>query len=92
MPGAQNLVDVCYVGTEISPRRTSGQEVAHALVKVGLFSSEELPWYLRWGVEEPGNDNPRGTTNLGMPLNAPLSPPAHLSRKQVEAYEKSSTL
>ena len=35
---------------------------------------EELPWYLHWGVEGPGNDNPRGTTNLGMPLNAPLSP------------------
>lgn len=35
---------------------------------------EEVPWYLRWNVEEPGNDNPRGTTNLGMPLNAPLSP------------------
>jgi hypothetical protein len=41
---------------------------------------EELPWYLHWGVEGPGNDNPRGTTSLGMPLTAPLSPTAqHVS-------------
>lgn len=31
---------------------------------------------LRAQEEEVGNDNPSGTTNLGMPLNAPLSPTA----------------
>ena len=40
---------------------------------------KEVPWYL-WGRSGTGNDNPRGTTNLGMPLNAPLSPTAqHVS-------------
>lgn len=35
---------------------------------------QEPPWYYWWGHEGPGNDNPRGTTSLGMPLNAPLNP------------------
>ncbi|HKW31919.1 MAG TPA: hypothetical protein VJN92_02865 [Candidatus Acidoferrum sp.] len=35
---------------------------------------EEVPWWVHWGEPEVGNDNPRGTTNLGMPLTAPLSP------------------
>jgi len=33
-----------------------------------------VPWYLREENREGGNDNPRATTSLGMPLNAPLSP------------------
>ena len=52
-------------------QRTPEQQAPH---------EEELPWYLLWGVEGSRNDNPRGTTSLGMPLNAPLSPTAqHVS-------------
>src|SRR5260370_13790824 len=41
----------------------------------------EVPWSPRGEVrKETGNDNPRATTSLGMPLNAPLSPIAqHVS-------------
>lgn len=34
----------------------------------------EVPWWVWWGGSEVGDDNPRGTTSLGMPLTAPLSP------------------
>ena len=57
---------------------------AHLLaIPFGMWVQEEteVPWYLRENVwKDTGNDNPRGTTSLGMPLNAPLSPIAqHVS-------------
>jgi len=57
---------------------------AHLLaIPCGVWGQEktELPWYLREGVpKHTGNDNPRGTTSLGMPLSAPLGPTAsHMS-------------
>ncbi len=57
---------------------------AHLLaVPCSMWAQEEteVPWYLREAVpKETGNDNPRATTSLGMPLNVPLSPIAqHVS-------------
>src|SRR5689334_9627119 len=34
----------------------------------------DVPWYAHEEAKEIVNDNPRGTTSLGMHLNAPLSP------------------
>src|SRR5438445_10362422 len=57
---------------------------AHLLaIPCSMWAQEEteVPWYLRTEVpKETGDDNPRATTSLGMPLNAPLSPIAqHVS-------------
>ena len=52
-------------------------------IPCGVWAQEEteIPWYLQEEVrKETGNDNPRGTTSLGMPITAPLSPTAnHMS-------------
>ena len=57
---------------------------AHLLaIPCSMWAQEEteVPWYLRTEArKETGDDNPRATTSLGMPLNAPLSPIAqHVS-------------
>src|SRR6266403_5119106 len=45
-------------------------------IPCGMWAQEktDVPWYAHEEPKENGNDNPRGTTSLGMPLNAPLSP------------------
>src|SRR5438034_11219714 len=52
-------------------------------IPCGVWGQEEteIPWYLQEQVRiETGNDNPRGTTSLGMPITAPWSPTAnHMS-------------
>jgi len=52
-------------------------------IPCGVWAQEEteIPWYLQEQVrKKTGNNNPRGTTSLGMPITAPLSPTAnHMS-------------
>ena len=52
-------------------------------IPCGVWGQEEteIPWYLQEQVrKKTGNNNPRGTTSLGMPITAPLSPTAnHMS-------------